>query len=493
VRPPQNEDPRIDLERSQASSALGDFPSELKATQEALRRAEQSGSRHLIARARLLEGRSYFNQGQLKSAEQSLEIARKTFIEVGDRAGAALALNSLGSVMADMHDLPRAEQMYREAMSVNEQIGARRAMSGSLNNLGIVLKDQRRFGEARAAYERALSIQREIGDKNWVAIALSNIGVVLFEQDHLSEAAKYYKESLALAREIGDRRGEVRALHNLAVVDREMGNLTAARSGYEASLPVRAAIGDKRGGIVARVELGMVLLAQGELQRARETEEEALELSREIGLKAGEGQTLYQLGEIALASGDFATARRLHEESLGVRRSIEEIRTVQESRLALATLTFEEGRPGDAERQARELLEELAGEPQGPLQPYAHLLVARARMAGGDLSTAQTELALARKLSAASERIELRRSIAMAEAELDAAHGNPERARQQLTELRATLAKAGMTLAELECRTALLRLDRAEKRPTVEADRMALEKEAKARHAGLVLQRASVR
>jgi serine/threonine protein kinase/tetratricopeptide (TPR) repeat protein/TolB-like protein len=487
VRAPQNEDPRIDLERSQASSALGDFPTELKSAQDALRRAERSGSRHLIARARLLEGRSYFNQGQLTSAEQSLEIARKMFIEVGDRAGAALALNSMGSVMADMHDLPRAERMYREALSANEQIGARRAMSGSLNNLGIVLKDQRRFGEARAAYERALAIQREIGDKNWTAISLSNIGVVHFEQDRLSDAAKYYRESLALAREIADRRGEVRALHNLAIVDREMGNLTAARSGYEASLPVRAAIGDKRGGIVARVELGMVLLAQGELQRAREVEEEGLKLSREIGLKAGEAQTLYQLGEIALASGDLAAARRHHNEALAIRESTEEIRTLQESRLALASLTFEEGHVVDAERQARELLAQLAAEPQGPLQPYAHLLVARARLASGDTVAAQTELAAARKLSASTERIELRRSVAMAEAELDAAQGNRESARQRLTQLRATLARGGMALAELECRTALVRLDRAEKRPTAAADAAALEKDAKARHAGLVL------
>jgi tetratricopeptide (TPR) repeat protein len=383
--------------------------------------------------------------------------------------------------------------MYREAIAVNEQIGNRRSLSGAMNNLGILLKDQRRFDEARAFYERALAIQREIGDKNWTAISLSNIGVVLFEQDQLSEAARYYKESLALAREISDRRGEVRALHNLAVVDREMGNLAAARSGYESSLPVRAAIGDKRGGIVARVELGMVLLAQGELQRARETEEEALRVSREIGLKAGEGQALFQLGENALASGDFRTARRHHEEALAIRKSTNETRTVQESRLALAALTFEEGRPADAERQARELLKELAGDPKDPLQPYARLLVARARVASGDTPAAKAELELARKLSASTERIELRRSVAMAEAELEAAQGNRETARQQLTELRTKLAKAGMTLAELECRTALLRLDRAEKRPTADADAMALEKDARARHAGLVLQRVSAR
>jgi hypothetical protein len=52
----------------------------------------------------------------------------------------------------------------------------------------------------------------------------------------------------------------------------------------------------------------------------------------------------------------------------------------------------------------------------------------------------------------------------MAEAELDAAQRRPDRARQRLTALRATLERAGMTLAERECRAALRRLDGADTR-----------------------------
>jgi len=490
---PQNEDPRIDLEHGQAWSALGDFPHELDAIQQALRRAELGGARHLVARARLLEGRSYYNQGQLGLAEESLNIARQAFIDIGDRAGAASALNSLASVLGDRHELPRAELMYGQALAASEQIGDQRGMSSALNNLGVVLKDQRRFDAARRAHERALALRREIADRNWIAVSLSNIGVVLFEQDRLREAAKYYRESFALCRELGDRRGEVRALHNLAIVDRELGNLAAARSGYEASLVSRAAIGDKRGLVMGRVELGMVLIAQGELDLAQKTEEEAVQLARAIGLKPGEAQALFQLGQIALASGDFAAARRYHEQALAIRHSVQEMRTVQESRLALAALALEEGNAGQAERQARELLNALAGEPQGPLQAEAHVLVARARLAAGDPGGADLALASARRLSQSTERIDVRRSLAMAEAELDAARARTSQARERLTALRASLAQAGMTLAELECRMALLRLDRAEKRPTAAADAMALEKDARARHAGLVLRRALAR
>ena len=461
LHPPQNEDPRIDLEQAQASGALGNFPQELEAAQRALRRAETGGSRHLVARARLLEGRAYFHQGQLRAAEASLEIARQTFVEIGDRVGVASALNSLGSVTSDLHDIRRSVGLHEQALAASEEIGDRRGMSATLNNLAIVLKDQRRFDEARQAHERALAVRREIADRNGISASLNNIGVVLFEQDRFGEAAKYYKESLALSRELKDRRSEVRALHNLAIVDRELGNLASARSGYEASLPVRAELGDKRGGVMGRVELGMVLLAQAELELSRQAEEEAVRLAREIGLKPGEAQALFQLGQIARAAGDLIEARKHHEQALWIRRNISETRTIFESRLAVAALALDEGRAGEAERQARELLSELGAEPQGALQTEIHILIARSRLAIADERGADLALTAARRLSASTERIEVRRSLTMAEADLDTARGNSEQARQRLTTLRLTLAKAGMTLAERECQNALRRLDRA--------------------------------
>ena len=115
------------------------------------------------------------------------------------------------------------------------------------------------------------------------------------------------------------------------------------------------------------------------------------------------------------------------------------------------------------------------------------VLIARARLAAGDPRAAERALAVARRLGQSTERIDDQRLLTMAEAALDAAQDRADRARQRLTALRALLLRAGMTLAELECRLALLRLDRAERRPTAQADAIALEKEARARRAGLVL------
>ncbi len=484
---PQNADPRIDLAEAQAAAALGDFPRELAAIQRALRRAGETGSRLLVARARLLEGRSYFNQGEPARAEQSLDAARSVFLEAGDRSGAASALNSLGSVLADQQDITRAERMYEQSMATSEEIGDRRAMSSALNNLGILFKDQGRLAEALAAHRRSLALRREIGERNWTAVSLSNIGVVLFEQDHLREATAYYEQSLALCREIGDKRGLVRALHNLAVVQREAGRLPEARVALEESLATRAEIGDKRGQVIGRVELGMVQLAQGEIAAARATEDEAIRLGGEARLKPGIAQATFQLGEIALASGDLAAARRHHEEALATRREMKETRTAMESRLALAAVAVEEGRFAEAERDAQEVVGDVA-QTTTPMRAFGQLITARARIGSRNLPGAVEALAAARELAGRSERVALRNGVAMVAAEIDLAQGRRREARERLADLQRSQASSGMVMDELERRLLLLRIDVADGRPTGPAAR-ALERDAAARNAGLILRR----
>lgn len=486
---PQNADPRIDMAEAQAASALGDFPRELAALQRAVHGAEQLGARLLVARARLFEGRSYFNQGEPTKAAQSMEAARAVFLEAGDLAGAASALNSLGTVLSDQQDITRGQRMYEQSLATSEQIGDRRAMSAALNNLGILLKDQGKLKEALAAHQRSLALRREIGDRNWTAVSLSNIGVVLFEEDRLREATTYYKESLAISREIGDKRGLVRALHNLAIVQREVGNTAEARAALEESLATRVEIGDKRGQVMGRVELGMLLLQQGEIAAARKTEEEALRLAVETKLKPGVAQAQFQLGEIALVAGDMPGARRHHDEAMAARRDMKETRTAMESQLALATIALEEGRAADAERQAQNVVLAL-DQTTAPLRAIGELLTARARLANRDVPGASRALATARQLSKQTERVSLRNGLAMVQAEVDAAQGRTREAREGLAALQVTLARSGMVLGELERRLLLLRIDREEHWPNARAEARALEKDASARGAGLIVRRA---
>ncbi len=487
--PPQSQDPRIDLAEAEAQSSLGNFKQELAALQRGSATAEASGARLILARARLLEGRSYFSQGQPDAAERALRAARTAFADAGDKAGLAAALNSLGAVMSD-RDGGEAERLQLQALAISEEIGDLRGMSATLNNLGIRYKDLRDFDRARRAHERALALRREIGHRNWEAISLGNIGVVLFEQDRFAEAARYYRDSLDIAREIGDKRGLVRALHNLAIVEREVGHLAAAEKSLEQSLVARAEMGDRRGIVAGRVELGTALLEQGELDRAHTTLEQAAALAREIRLTGGDAYATFYLAQVALARGDIAAARAQHERALVLRREANEPRTVVESEAALAALELEEGRPAEAERRARTLLRRLGTAAPGPLPVVLQLLMARAALARSDIASAERLFQAGRQAAAKTERAAVRISLAMVEAEIHAASGRPDAARAVITALRGQLAAWQMALADLDARLLLLRLDAAAWSSSVEADARALDTAARARGAGLIVRRA---
>jgi serine/threonine protein kinase/tetratricopeptide (TPR) repeat protein/TolB-like protein len=473
-------DPRLDVAESIAASALSDFARELAAIQRARQHADQHGMRLLSARAYLLEGRSYWNQGKVEHAEPALLKARELFAAGQDKAGEAAALNSLGTVTADRHGRAQGRRMYDASYAAAESIGDRRGMSSALNNLGIMLKDMGEYDEARRSHERALALRREIDDRNWIAISLNNIGVVLFEQDQFRDAARYYQESLAIARELGDKRNQVRALHNLAIVEREAGNLKEARKEIEESLAMRAEIGDKRGQIMGRVELGMILLAQGELANARKNQEQAIAIAGETKFPQGEAQGRYQLGEIALVAGDFAEARTQHERALALRTTLKEDRTILESQAALANIAIEEGRIGDAEKLAATVERALRGSP-APLLAMAKLLNARVRMARNDAGGAEQQLAASRAHAERTERISLRTQFKLVESQIDIARGQFDKARAQLESLRQEFTRAGMLIADFERRLLQLRIDRA--------DAPALERDARARGAVLIANR----
>ena len=187
-------------------------------------------------------------------------------------------------------------------------------------------------------------------------------------------------------------------------MNREAGRLGEARAEYEESLATRAEIGDRRGMAIGKVELGAVLLAQGEIAQARQVEDEAVQIARETKLMPGEAYAEFNLGEIAIARGDLAAARTHHERSLALRLEMNETRTVLESRLALAELALEEGRPADAERGARQVDESLGTEPSGPLRVRLELLVARAHLARGAVESAAAALSTARRFAEDTER-----------------------------------------------------------------------------------------
>ena len=206
-------------------------------------------------------------------------------------------------------------------------------------------------------------------------------------------------------------------------------------------------------------------------------------------MKLGEAQARFQLGEIALAAGNLSESRDQHQQALALRREMKETRTMLESQVALAVVALEDGRSTEAESEVQSVIRAL-GPDDRRLRPIAELIAARARLAGHDRAGAARALATAATLATGTERLSLKSELTMVTAEVEAAEGRTDHARQRLNVLGTTLRQSGMVLHELGRRLLMLRIDRADGRAEARAGAVALEKDARSRGAGLVAKRA---
>ncbi|HEY6555376.1 MAG TPA: tetratricopeptide repeat protein, partial [Vicinamibacteria bacterium] len=456
---PSSEDPRIDLAEVDAQAAVSNYEAQRAGASRAAQRARARGTRLLLAKAMTSEGQALFQLGKSAEAEAAIREARSLYNAVGDRAGEALALNNLATMVGDRGRLEDEIESLQQALATSREIGDKRGMSSALNNLGVSFKDQRRYPEALDAHRQALALRREIGDRSWTAVSLSNIGVVYFEQHRLTEAARYYRESFDICREIGDRRGLVRALHNLSIVKREQGDLTGARKGYEESLALRREIGDKRGQVMGGVELGTLMLLLGDVASAERVSLEVLALARTIGLKAGETQALHILGDIAMAKGQLAEARKSYEAALTARREMGEKRTEVETQTALAELALEEGRDDEAEALVRRTLGMVPND--SAAAAMSRVILARILLKRNQVKAAAEELLPARALAGGSELGAVKGNVALAGARVDAAEGRVAAALRAAEQVRSESVRSGATFYEFEARLAVVEIERA--------------------------------
>ena len=134
-----------------------------------------------------------------------------------------------------------------------------------------------------------------------------------------------------------------------------------------------------------------------------------------------------------------------------------------ESQVALAVVALEDGRSTEAESEAQSVIRSL-----GQTTAVCVRSPSSSRLAPGwpdTIRRARLERwQPPRRCRSGTERLSLKSELAMVEAEVEAAEGHTDDARQRLNALGATLRQSGLVLHELERRLLVLRIDRAEGR-----------------------------
>lgn len=426
------EDPRIDLAEAEADASLSDNKGAVAAAELAIRRADASGAKLLLARAKTFRCRSLANLGQFKQATADCEEGRRTFHEAGDLAGESRALHAMAEVPIDQGDLEQARTLYEQALALARQTGDKKATARELGNIGVIYAQEGDFPSGLKFYREALEASRDIGDKHSMAVITGNTGDILHAEGRLGDALAEYKDALVLAREVGHKSSEA--------IDIKL--------------------------------MGDVLADQGDLKGAMQMYQQAVSIQREIDDKRSYADSLVSIGRLRRQRGDGDGARKNYEEALALHRESGEKGLTADAQVALGELECDSGQASEAETLARAAIQEFREEREADAEIQSEVLLSRSLLQEGKVENAQEVIATALTLSKKSSDVTIRLPLAIQNAYAQAAANNPVEAERLARNVLAEANKLGFVGIELEASLAIGEIQLKGKNPALGRKRL---------------------
>jgi tetratricopeptide (TPR) repeat protein len=347
-------DPRIDFAEAEIARRKADFGKMETLARDGVERARETGNRVLAARGELMRSRALRELGRHDEALQAAESAAAVFREIGDSGGEAEAVAMLGLI-----------DFYRG-----------------------------RYGEAEATLEKAVEALLSAGFVGRAARIANAAGGIPFSQGRLADAEEMLRRASALAKEAGDDELDLACLVNMAQL-REM----TGRGDEAVALAERIVSQSERRGRSAVLKGGSLFaLGRAELCRGRiDRAEKALQNAREIvtGSTSGrfEGYVFSAIAALELQVGDLDAAESAAVTSLEVRETLGDRALVAESQVLLGEVALARGDAKAAAEYARAGIEAVSDGIAPPMESTACELLARARLAQGDLVAAKRAIA----------------------------------------------------------------------------------------------------
>src|SRR5690606_39230325 len=141
--------------------------------------------------------------GDLDASAILAEEARARARQVGDVRTAMRALNVLGKVATDRHDLERADEYYQEMINTTHAQGDVSFEIIALSNLAIIAYRRGDYPSARAYAQRTVPRAQELGEQWNMLVSLLCLGLSELKLGDVVGAKQAMHEVLVLARSLG--------------------------------------------------------------------------------------------------------------------------------------------------------------------------------------------------------------------------------------------------------------------------------------------------
>ncbi|MEV0388570.1 BTAD domain-containing putative transcriptional regulator [Nonomuraea sp. NPDC050643] len=271
-------------------------------TEVALRTALQ-GSRLGEAAMLYSGGTLALFQRRLDESAAQLLAARRLFLGLGERHGAALALRNLAFLDRVHGLLDAALAKYSDALTALRDVGDLACQAHVLCGIGRIRLERGQHGDARLCCEQALKIAEVIGSRRTQAQVLELLGEVYLGLGETALADRTFHEVFDIVMETSDPLGQAYALYGIGIAQTLRGDHPAA----ETSLLNASALARQSDEqlLTARASLALaeLYLAMGEAGRAGEPAAEARLLFERLDANPWHARTLDLQDQMSMDEG----------------------------------------------------------------------------------------------------------------------------------------------------------------------------------------------
>jgi DNA-binding winged helix-turn-helix (wHTH) protein/tetratricopeptide (TPR) repeat protein len=439
------DDPRIDITDAKIAGELGDYQREQTLANRAASKAQITGARLLVARAKLIGAYASGVLGDIGGAMDAYAVAQRMFAESGDMDRSAVALMNIGGLLAAQGDITGAKHYIEQALNVFRKQGDQTHLASALSNLGSMYGIEGDLPKAENLVRESVAIFTKLNRANQRDITTYNLAGFLQQQGKFREAKDMIEPLLERLRNGGNRTLLASALQTLGSIAEIQGDMATALSSYRDAIARFKETGSKTQYADAERSLGKALLRGRDFVSARQAFSEALSVDRDLGLKPNTALDQIDLAQVAMAQGesfDLGALRSAVDELRLRKMTDDEI----EAEIVLARQVMRHGEIAAATKMLGQT-STLSARSYDPTVRFDVALVnADLRVAEHRFDDARRTIrpALQRAVAIGCVRCELEARLELGEIEIGA--GNAERGRAQLHELGVEARSKGFGL-----------------------------------------------
>lgn len=293
------------------------FRRERSALVAAIEKARQFGLDELcwdlaVTSATLFES-GFYSDDWRESHLGALEAARGA----RNRRGEAALLYSLGSLEIAVN-LTAAQNYFEQALRTFEEISDHQGQALALAGLAFIDRHRGYYELALPKYQRAVEWFRAAEDLAGEAYTLKTMANIHADWLDFGTSQQLLDRASAICHELGSTRLAAQVEYELGELELRRGRLAAATEAFASVLRQTQQIGDVIGQAYALAGLGNARRLTGDLAGARSALGQALNLTRSVDDRLIRGRVLVALAELDYANGHFDLALRRTTEATDV-------------------------------------------------------------------------------------------------------------------------------------------------------------------------------